>query len=84
MPVMQIADGSRLLARAELLHDEIAGTGDIPSPCVGVCRMTADRQLCEGCFRTLDEIRDWAAGDALGRRATWVRAVQRARAATTR
>ncbi len=78
---MKTVDASRLLARAEMLHDEIAGTGDIPSPCVGVCRMTADRSLCEGCFRTLDEIRSWSGSNASGRRATWVRAVQRARAA---
>jgi len=34
--------------------------GDPPSPCVNVCRMNPERQLCEGCFRTLDEIAAWA------------------------
>jgi len=30
----------------------------VPSPCVAVCRYN-DGDLCEGCFRTPDEIRDW-------------------------
>ena len=29
----------------------------VPSPCISVCRMTPDRSHCEGCFRTIDEIR---------------------------
>lgn len=32
---------------------------DIPSPCIGICRIDKDRQLCEGCLRTLDEIGCW-------------------------
>jgi len=34
--------------------------GDPPSPCISVCRMNPELQLCEGCFRTLDEIAAWA------------------------
>jgi len=33
----------------------------IPSPCSNVCRMNPQTQLCEGCFRTLDEIAAWSA-----------------------
>ncbi len=29
------------------------------SPCIGVCVMNSDTNLCEGCFRTLDEIAGW-------------------------
>jgi hypothetical protein len=29
------------------------------SPCVGVCIINTDTHLCEGCFRTLDEIAGW-------------------------
>jgi predicted Fe-S protein YdhL (DUF1289 family) len=33
---------------------------DVPSPCVSVCRMNEATRLCEGCFRTLDEIACWS------------------------
>ncbi len=29
------------------------------SPCIGVCAMNETTGLCEGCFRTIDEIREW-------------------------
>lgn len=32
---------------------------DPHSPCVGVCVMNPHTQLCEGCFRTIDEIAGW-------------------------
>ena len=37
-----------------------AGLGDVPSPCVNVCRMNAQTGWCEGCFRTIDEIACWS------------------------
>ena len=30
------------------------------SPCLKVCLMNPDTDLCRGCFRTLDEIARWA------------------------
>lgn len=42
--------------------------------------MTEDRSRCEGCLRTIDEIRAWAAADSAQRRAIWVKLLQRARA----
>lgn len=30
----------------------------IPSPCIDICRIEADRH-CAGCHRTLDEIARW-------------------------
>ena len=37
---------------------------EIPSPCIGVCRLDPDSGLCAGCLRTLAEIAAWpAAGD---------------------
>jgi len=30
-----------------------------PSPCIAVCRLDAATGYCEGCYRTIDEIRDW-------------------------
>jgi len=31
----------------------------INSPCIKVCRLTDCKAFCVGCWRTLDEIRDW-------------------------
>lgn len=48
-----------------------------PSPCVSVCRMSPQTQLCEGCFRTIDEIARWGAMDNAAREAIWSRIEQR-------
>lgn len=32
---------------------------DIPSPCIGVCSINSDNDLCSGCYRTMDEITAW-------------------------
>jgi len=45
----------------------------VPSPCVGVCRIDAASGLCEGCWRTLDEIAAWASLGDGARRAVWQR-----------
>ena len=37
---------------------------DIASPCVNICRMDEASGACRGCFRTLDEIAEWAEADA--------------------
>ena len=49
----------------------------VPSPCINVCRMTPDRSHCEGCFRTLDELRAWRDMDDAGKRAVWALIAQR-------
>ena len=36
---------------------------EIPSPCVGVCRLDPSSGLCAGCMRTLDEIAAWPTAD---------------------
>jgi len=32
---------------------------DIPSPCVGICRLDPTTGLCLGCMRSADEIAAW-------------------------
>lgn len=32
----------------------------ITSPCTNICKMDATSGLCQGCFRTLDEITAWS------------------------
>jgi predicted Fe-S protein YdhL (DUF1289 family) len=51
---------------------------DVPSPCVSVCRMDPASELCEGCFRTLDEIAAWARMEDEGKREIWRLIGQRA------
>ncbi len=31
----------------------------VQSPCIGICRINARSGLCEGCFRTVEEISSW-------------------------
>lgn len=30
-----------------------------PSPCISICQMDERTNLCKGCHRTIDEIREW-------------------------
>jgi predicted Fe-S protein YdhL (DUF1289 family) len=57
---MTDSETDRLLARerrrAQRRQQLLSGP---PSPCVSICRMNEATNLCAGCFRTIDEIRDW-------------------------
>jgi uncharacterized protein len=53
------------------------GLKTVPSPCISVCRMDAASGLCEGCFRTIEEIAAWSGLDDEGKRAVWARIEQR-------
>ena len=33
---------------------------DVPSPCLRICVVDQTRDVCRGCYRTLDEISKWA------------------------
>jgi predicted Fe-S protein YdhL (DUF1289 family) len=66
----------RLLARGRALR--ASGESPVPSPCTSVCRVHPDSGLCQGCWRTLDEIADWGALDDSARRTVWLRLEQRA------
>lgn len=35
------------------------GIEDIVSPCIGVCAMNDANGFCQGCYRTVEEIREW-------------------------
>lgn len=32
---------------------------EIQSPCIGVCAVDENSGFCQGCYRTLDEIKAW-------------------------
>ena len=59
-------------------HFDAKSTEVVPSPCISVCRMTPDRSHCEGCWRTLDELREWSSASAEERRAIWRNLLARA------
>ncbi|WP_211453807.1 DUF1289 domain-containing protein [Collimonas antrihumi] len=47
------------------------------SPCINVCVMNADSGLCEGCWRTLDEIAAWSGATDAQKRSIWQHILQR-------
>lgn len=73
---------ARLAERAEAvrkLADAACGaqSGSVPSPCMSVCTMNADRSWCVGCLRSIDEIRAWSRADDAAKRAIWQQIAQR-------
>lgn len=69
-----------IAARAYLVR---AAAENVPSPCSAVCRMDAGTGWCEGCFRTLDEIRLWSSADDTAKRQVWAAIEQRIAALKT-
>ena len=69
MNPLHVTDAAALAQRAV---DVAATTGDeVPSPCVSVCRMDAERLFCIGCLRTIPEIAGWSRSDAASKRSVW-------------
>ena len=56
--------------------DEATPTADPPSPCIGICRLDSQR-LCEGCYRTPEEIGRWSVASAAEKTAIWRQLVAR-------
>ncbi|WP_367067535.1 DUF1289 domain-containing protein [Oryzisolibacter sp. LB2S] len=71
---MLAARACQISAGGQFVSDSAA----VPSPCISVCRMSPDRSHCEGCFRTLDEIRAWSQAGNDERRAIWAALLRRA------
>ncbi|WPB57968.1 DUF1289 domain-containing protein [Xylophilus sp. GOD-11R] len=81
-PVAWSPEALALLAgRSRSAFDE--SVTPVPSPCISICRMNDDRSLCQGCMRSLDEIRAWSTADAAARRAIWRLLLARAGIAST-
>jgi uncharacterized protein len=64
---MKMVAERALLVRAGGLNDQ----GAVPSPCVSVCKMDAERGVCMGCLRTLSELGSWSRLDNPAKRAVW-------------
>ena len=43
----------------------------VPSPCVSLCKMDAERRYCMGCLRTIEEIVNWSKADDDYKRGVW-------------
>jgi predicted Fe-S protein YdhL (DUF1289 family) len=43
----------------------------IPSPCISVCKINAQTEMCEGCWRTLDEIASWGMASETVKQEIW-------------
>jgi predicted Fe-S protein YdhL (DUF1289 family) len=50
----------------------------VSSPCIKVCTLDAN-DVCQGCYRTLEEITAWSRLDVAGQRAVLERCRARAR-----
>jgi predicted Fe-S protein YdhL (DUF1289 family) len=53
---------------------------DIPSPCIGVCRLDPATGLCAGCLRSPAEIAAWPTAESAERLAIVLRLRERRRA----
>jgi len=42
-----------------------------PSPCISVCTINTQTGLCEGCWRTLDEIASWGTASDIQKQDIW-------------
>ena len=85
-PIADVAQSGKRDSMDRLLNSAravLTSTSTVPSPCTSVCRMSGDTGLCEGCFRTLDEIVAWSRiGDqdddgVVGKRSIWSKIQQR-------
>jgi len=55
MPMWQRKKIQTLLWGLEVMSDD----SEFSTPCIGVCQYD-NEDICRGCFRTLDEISNWA------------------------
>lgn len=55
MPMWQRKKIQTLLWGFEVMSDD----SEFSTPCIGVCQYD-NEDICRGCFRTLDEISNWA------------------------
>lgn len=70
-------DLQRAITLVRLRAQTLDTAADVPSPCISICRMNTSSGLCEGCFRTRDEIAGWSRADDDGKRTLWTLIAQR-------
>jgi len=70
-------DLQRAISLVRLRAQTLDTAPEVPSPCISICRMSAGSGMCEGCFRTRDEIAGWSSAGDVGKRALWTLIGQR-------
>jgi predicted Fe-S protein YdhL (DUF1289 family) len=73
-----LTPASRHVRRQLLGLAQLPAGAPVPSPCSNVCRIDGVTGLCDGCLRTLDEIREWRLLDDGGKLVVWARLGERA------
>ena len=61
----------RAITLVRLRLQTVDSAAEVPSPCISICRMNAATDLCDGCFRTRDEIAAWSSAGEAGKRRIW-------------
>lgn len=71
----------RAISLVTLRAQTLGSVPGVPSPCISICRMSPRSGLCEGCFRTCDEIAAWSCASDQRKRDIWATIEQRMAAA---
>lgn len=58
-------------------YDPENSTGDVPSPCIGICKMDQVNGWCAGCFRTIPELTGWSTASNDIKRQIWMQVKER-------
>lgn len=59
------------ITQVRLRSPTLNSATDVASPCISICRMSPGTGLCEGCFRTRDEIATWSSASEDDKRRIW-------------
>ncbi len=43
-----------------MMTDDVWKRDEIQSPCIKICVVHPEARICTGCYRSIDEIRDWS------------------------
>lgn len=69
------------MSRLQSIWTRSQGRPGVVSPCIAVCRMSAETGYCQGCHRSLDEIAAWSVMEDDAKRAVWQAVLAREAAA---
>ena len=66
------------MGRYEILKqfDPDTSPGPVPSPCVSICTLARDTDLCSACGRSLEELIAWSTTSEADKRIIWRRLLQ--------
>ncbi len=62
---------------SDSLRAGVARGEPVASPCISICRIRPESRLCEGCYRSIDEIASWGSMGNTQRLQVWDRIFER-------